>query len=108
MDTLEVEKTSPEADLFHRPARLMRVSSLASILSWVILAVAVILFGVQIYSLITQLAAAAGQYTIMQVIPAFFSPLMILMVGLFLAVILQVLAEGVYLVMDVEENTRKA
>ena len=108
MEKPEVQTTDVEADLFHRPARLMRIASLTSILSWVILVVAIIFFGVQIFSLVRQLIPAAGQYGFMDVLPAFLSPFLVLLPGLFLAVVLQVLSEGVYVMMDIEENTRKS
>ena len=105
---IEEKKAGSEADLFHRPDRLMRISTLANILSWVILVIAVIIFGVQLYRLIPQVIQVVGQYGFADIALAFVQPLMILLVGLFFTVILQVLAEGVYLLMDLEENTRKA
>ncbi len=107
MESPEVVKTDAEADLYHRPTRLMRLASLANVLSWVVLALAIIYFGVQMYSLVTQVLQVAGQYTVMQLLPAFFQPFVVLMPALFLVVLLHILSEGVYLVMDIEENTRK-
>jgi len=108
METIEKNVAEVEQDLFHRPGRLMRIASLANILSWVILVIAVLIFGVQMYSLISQVIQVIGQYSFMDIAPAFVSPLMVLLVGLFLTIVLQVLSEGVYMMMDVEENTRKA
>ncbi len=105
---VEEKAVSVETDLYHRPARLMRIAALANILSWVILVFAVLIFGVQFYSLIRQVVQVIGQYGFLDIAPAFVTPLMILFIGLFLTVILQMLSEGVYLLMDVEENTRKA
>ncbi len=107
MESTEVVKTDAEADLFHRPTRLMRLASLANVLSWVILVLAIIYFGVQMYSLVTQVIQVAGQYSIIQLLPAFFQPFVPTMVALFLVVLLHILSEGIYLMMDIEENTRK-
>lgn len=109
MESTEVMKTNAEAeaDLYHRPTRLVRIASIANILSWILLVLAILYFGVQMYSLITQVAQVAGQYKLMQLVPAFFSPFVVLLPALVLVVILQVLSEGIYLVMDIEENTRK-
>lgn len=108
METAEGQTAYTEADLFHRPTRLMRIASLASILSWVVLVFIILIFGVQMYSLIRQVIQVIGQYSFMDIAPAFVSPLMILFAGLFVTVILQGVSEGIYVLMDVEENTRKA
>ncbi len=108
METEEGKTPYAEADLFHRPARLMRIASMANILSWVVLIFVVLIFVVQMYSLIRQVVQVIGQYSLMDIAPAFVSPLVILFAGLFVTVILQVLSEGIYVMMDMEENTRKA
>jgi hypothetical protein len=108
METAEGKTAYTEADLFHRPTRLMRIASMANILSWVVLIFVVLIFGVQMFSLIRQVIQVIGQYGFMDIAPAFVTPLMILFAGLFVTVILQGLSECIYVVMDVEENTRKA
>lgn len=107
MESPEVVKTDADTDLYHRPTRLMRMASIANVLSWILLVLAILYFGIQTYNLVTQVIQVAGQYTLVQLVPAFFSPFIVLMPALFLVVVLQILSEGIYLVMDIEENTRK-
>ncbi len=108
METAEVKPAFTEADLFHRPTRLMRIATMANILSWVVLVFVVLIFGVQMYSLIRQVIQVVGQYGLMDIAPAFVTPVMILFAGLFVTILLQGLSEGIYVLMDMEENTRKA
>ena len=112
MDTevLEVAavETAPETDLYHRPARITRISTMTGIFSWVILAIGVLIFGYLSYSLVTSIVQAGPGIAFSQIVQAFITPFMILVVSLFLFAVLQWLAEVVYLWMDIEENTRKA
>ena len=111
MDTEVVEtvvETTPEADLYHRPARITRISTMTGIFSWVILVIGVLIFGYLSYSLITSIVQAGPGIALSQIVQAFITPFLILVVSLFLFAVLQWLAEVVYLWMDIEENTRKA
>ena len=94
-------------DLYHRPARLMRIASLANILSWVTLVVVVLFFVFFVTITIMTLTGGSGA-TILDLFPTLTLALVILLPGLFLAVILQLVSEGDYVLMDIEENTRKA
>ncbi len=111
MDTEVVEtvvETTPETDLYHRPARITRISTMTGIFSWVILVIGVLIFGYLSYSLITSIVQAGPGIALSQIVQAFITPFLILVVSLFLFAVLQWLAEVVYLWMDIEENTRKA
>jgi len=109
MDTEVVETVmaEPDADLYHRPGRLTRISSVTNIISWVILVIGVVIFGYLSYSLITSIIQAGPGITLSQIVQAFITPFMILVVSLFLYAVLQWMSEVVYLWMDMEENTRK-
>lgn len=111
-NVVEVEKvekveTAVEADLYHRPANLTRVSSLASIIGWVILVIGVVIFGYFAYSYTTSILQAGGGIAFGQIVQAFLLPVMILVLALFLFAVLLWMSEVVYLWMDLEENTRK-
>lgn len=107
VETVEIADTTPEADLYHRPASLTRVSALANIIGWVILVIGVGIFGYYAYILIDSIAQAGGGIAISQIVQAFITPFMILMISLFLFAVLEWMSEVVYLWMDLEENTRK-
>jgi len=108
-NVLEVEKveTAVEADLYHRPTNLTRVSTLANIIGWVVLVISVGIFGYLSYSLIDSIAQAGGAIGFGQIVQAFITPFLILVVGLFLFAVLEWMSEVVYVWMDIEENTRK-
>lgn len=108
-NVVEVEKveSAVEADLYHRPANLTRVSTLANIIGWVILVIGVVIFGYLSYSLTTSIIQAGGGITVGQIVQAFITPFLILVVSLFLFAVLLWMSEVVYLWMDLEENTRK-
>lgn len=109
MDTEVVESAvaAPEADLYHRPGRITRISSVTNVISWVILVLGVGIFGYLSYNLITSIIQAGPGVTAAQIVQAFITPILILIVSLFLYAVLQWMAEVVYLWMDIEENTRK-
>jgi hypothetical protein len=106
---VEVESTPRAAagpDLYHRPSRLNSVSNTASIVGWVILVIGVGIFGFFAYSLITSIIQAGGGIPLTQIVQAFITPFMILLVSLFLFAVLEWMSEVVYLWMDIEENSR--
>ncbi|MFA5838302.1 MAG: hypothetical protein WC837_15265 [Bellilinea sp.] len=107
LETAVVESVE-ETDLYHRPGRITRISTMTNIISWVILAIGVFIFGYLSYSLVTSIAGAGPGVAFSQIVQAFITPLLILVISLFLFAVLQWLAEVVYLWMDIEENTRKA
>jgi hypothetical protein len=107
VETVVVEPAA-EADLYHRPSRITRISTMSNIISWVILAIGVLIFGYLSYSLITSIVQAGPGIAFSQIVQAFITPFLILVVSLFLFAVLQWLSEVVYLWMDIEENTRKA
>jgi len=105
----EVEKVEivEEADLYHRPSNLTRVSSLANVIGWIVLVIGVVIFGYLSYSLTTSILQAGGGIGFGQIVQAFITPFLILVVSLFLFAVLLWMSEVVYLWMDIEENTRK-
>lgn len=101
-ETSEVEMN----DLYHRPQRMIRVANWANILSWVVLIVSglfLVFFISAIFVTITQSSANL----FIELVPTLVQAFLILIPGLFLFVTLQAISEGIYLLMDIEENTRK-
>ncbi len=101
----ETDDLPEEADTYHDSQRLVRISSVARGISWlaiVLLGLSVILsvfYFLQSLSTGGSLAFALATGLIVLLGP-------ILFFG-FIWVVLQVVAEGIYLFMDIEENTRK-
>ena len=77
MDTEVVEtvvETTPETDLYHRPARITRISTMTGIFSWVILVIGVLIFGYLSYSLITSIVQAGPEIALSADRSAFIAP----------------------------------
>jgi len=98
----ETFKEEERPDTYHDPVRLDRISSWANILSWIILVVVVLFTLFNLYGLIQQGALAAGA----AIIPSILSISFILLIGAFFFVVLQSIAEGLYLFRDIEDNLR--
>lgn len=92
-------------DLYHRPERMIRVANWANILSWIVLVVA----GLFLVFFISAIAVTISQSSnlFIDLVPTLVQAFLILIPGLFLFVSLQAISEGMYLLMDIEENTRK-
>lgn len=105
-EVAKVESES-EMDLYHRPANLTRVSALANIIGWIILVIGVLIFGYFTYSISTSILQAGGSVAFGQILNYLITPLLILVISLFLFAVLLWMSEVVYLWMDIEENTRK-
>ncbi len=106
MDSVPSNKPEEIPDLYHRPHRLMRVATWANILSWVVLVIAG-LFLVFFVSAITVTLSSSASRGVIDLIPTLIQAFLILVPGLFLFVCLQAIAESIYILMDIEENTRK-
>ena len=94
-----------EPDLYHRPNRLVRISSFANILSWISLAF--VAFFLVTFLFIFYQAIGQGA-TFMNMLSTVILVVAIIVVGLFFFVLLQAIAEGIFLLMDIEENSRKS
>lgn len=108
-NVVEVEKVElvEEADLYHRPARLTRASTIANVIGWVVLAAGIAIFGFYCYYYVSSIVQAGGGIPFASILQAFINPLIYLVVALVLFAVMQWMSEVVYLWMDLEENTRK-
>ncbi|MEN4012661.1 MAG: hypothetical protein AB1453_10450 [Chloroflexota bacterium] len=107
MELHQSDATEAIQDLYHRPHRLTRVATWANIFSWVVLAIAG-LFLVFFISAIVVTLTASGSRGVVDLIPTLIQLFLILIPGIFLFICLQAISEGIYVLMDIEENTRQA
>ena len=102
--TVEVTESESKLDLYHRPDRLIRISSFSNIMSWITLVVSSAIF---VYlAVIVGMSLAQGA-TFINLFSTIMLGCVILLLGLFIFVMLQAVAESVFVLMDIEENTRK-
>ncbi len=102
--TIEVKDEDAGNDLYHRPEKLIRISVFANILSWVTLVASSLIF---IYlAVIVGISLTQGA-TLTNMFSTIMLAFIILLPGLFLSVVLQAVGEAVFVLMDIEENTRK-
>jgi hypothetical protein len=98
----EIVPESDVDDRYSSPTKLLRIASWSYILSWVMLALSVILFVGRVY---LQFLDTWNLDLIFAFNWAFY--LSSLVGGIVWFVVLQAISEGIYLWMDVEENSRK-
>jgi hypothetical protein len=103
-ETPELAKSPVEdaaEDRYHTPENLFRIASWSNILSWVILAISVVIIIGNLFQQFQQ-GFPPGLMGVL-----YFASLIIpLLVGAFFFIFLQAIAEGIYVLMDIEENTR--
>ena len=92
-------------DTYHAPDKLFRLSAWSGYLSWVILILVVIIFLIRLVSEIPQLIEQPPG--LLDAVTYIISPFYTLAIGLFYFVILQAIAEGINIWMDIYENTQK-
>jgi hypothetical protein len=91
-----------EADTYHNFEQLIKISSYARTLSWVCLGGA----GTLLVVLFLSEMQGFGGIPLGALMLFLFSCFFVLLPGAFAFVVLQALAEGIYLFMDIESNTR--
>lgn len=101
-----IVETEEEPDTYHNRQRLDRISSWARGLSWLVIVLLVIVLVFDVGYLLPSLSTSGSlpQAVLMVFI---YLAIPILSFG-FMWVVLQVIAEGIYLFIDIEENTRLA
>lgn len=104
-ETVLPENESP-ADTYHNFARLVRIASWAALLSkaFLVLGTLIGLAGVAT-TFIGEASRFAG-FDPLAFFASLLNVLLIACISLFFFVLLQATAEGIYLLMDIEENTR--
>jgi len=99
-----------EEDTYHDPERLEKIASWAHTLSWVMLIFYIVKPLIEIYLLWVYSNASAttlSDFTANVILSGNRSILLEFFLAAVYFVLLQALSEGIYLFMDIEENTRK-
>jgi hypothetical protein len=104
--TEESDDTDDADDIYHNPSRILKIASWAVVLSWFFLALGVVLFIGVIRIGILRFAAPTSMDDLISTLYAVLSPFVIPLVSFFFFVLLQAVAEGIYVLLDVERNTR--
>jgi hypothetical protein len=102
------DESEQEDEKYHDAERLIKIASWAILLSWGFLAFAVLLVLLNMGLIIVSFSAPSNLFdlvgTSFRIVASFLTPL----VSLFFFILLRAIAEGIYLLMDVEVNTRDA
>jgi hypothetical protein len=97
-----------EEETFYNYKHLTNIASWAKLLSWIVLVLGVV-FLFAIIAVVVQIFPQFSSGTSpVQVLPSILTYVMYGFLCGFLFVILQAVAEGIYVLMDIEENTKKA
>jgi hypothetical protein len=93
-----------EEDQYHNPGALETIAMIAKALGWAVLVIGLLILGTGIYWIITNYKSAP----FIQVwIPFLLQFLFYAVVLFFFFILLLAAAEGIYVLMDIEENTRR-
>jgi len=101
----QVEEKNEKTDLYHNPEALWRIAGWSRVISWIILAVVLVAVGLNVYQFVQYVVASKPAYNI-QITNSILSMLFNLSFGVFFFLVLQAVAEGIYILLDIEENTR--
>jgi hypothetical protein len=99
---IETPEKSAEEDLYHEPAKLIRISLWANSISWVILALTVLSVGVNVYYMVV--SGGISSFNFMAILNLLYS----LAIGVFFFLALQAVSEGVYILMDILDGVRES
>ncbi len=89
-----------EEDTYYNSTALSRISMAAKLISWLFALVGAIMLGWTVYNVVQ-----AG-VPLSQVFSNILNTLFIVLIAWFFAVMLQAIGEGIYVAMDIAENTR--
>jgi hypothetical protein len=107
-ETIEIMEENVE-ETYHSPSKLIRISTWANTISWLILALFIILTGGRIYTdgqqILQAFQQSGGQLPWIQVVLFVADRLSSsLFVGLFYFLVLQAVSEGINILMDIHEG----
>jgi hypothetical protein len=102
--TVQKSETEQKPDTYHDPDKLTQFANIADILSWVFLFIFAVSAGIIVYLIYYFYKNHAPLEQFFLNLPSFLVPLI---VGGFAWVVLKLISEGVYLLMDIEDNTRR-
>jgi hypothetical protein len=100
----EIDEEEEEADTYHDYKAISSIAMIANVMAWVLLVLSVaglIVLGVVIYEARASIGGTSnGIFSVVSAIVPFFP-------GFFFFVVLRALAEGLYVLIDIEANTRR-
>src|SRR4030042_4119861 len=90
-------------DTYHEQGALLGIATTAGWLSWVFLALSAVVGGVILYLVYLTATTRIAIEQFVLTLPTYLVPLFL---GAFFWIVLRLISEGVYLLMDIEDNTR--
>ncbi len=93
-----------KSDTYHNQDSMMRIAVYAERISWLFLVLTLIVAGVIFYLIYLTATGQIGTEQLMLNIPSYLVPLFL---GGFFWILLRLISEGVYILMDIEDNTRQ-
>ena len=102
--TEEVEEEVDEGQTYHNPNKLIRLGTWSSTISWIVLAVTVVVGFVQLY-LNVQQVNQYGQVPPLAWVYYIGDGLQTILIGVFYFIVLQAVAEGINILLDIFENS---
>lgn len=102
--TIQPTNVEPKPDTYHDPDKLTVFANIADIMSWVFLFIFVLTGGIIIYLIWYFYKNHAPLEQFFLNLPTFLVPFI---VGGFAWIVLKLVSEGIYLLMDIEDNTRQ-
>jgi hypothetical protein len=114
MATEAVEEPSEDEDTYHEFRRVVRIATVAKVLSWISLGVCVLLLVLDTFLIVSVVQGAAALapddpgYTISRTLDTIVRSLVPILSSGFFFVLLQATSEGIYILLDIEDNTRRA
>jgi len=95
-------------DTYYNFDHLLSIASWASALSWCFLLVGGLIILTPVVILIENFVSGSASFNLLEIIPSLLNTLLSALVSVFFFVMSRAIAEGLFLLMDIEDNTRRA
>jgi predicted permease len=93
-----------EEDQYHNPGTMETIATLAKALGWAVFVVGLVILGLGIYWVFTNYKNASTEQILYSFCLQF---LFYAVVPFFFSILLMGVSEGIYVLLDIEENTRR-
>src|SRR5258708_34749823 len=103
----ELDESEADGDTYHSPRRIANIASIALPLSWFFLAWGIVFAVAMVIQELPRLGYDLNNLAIPSLLSALFVPSLPILLGILLFVLCRAVAEGLYLLMDIEDNTRR-
>ena len=113
MDTETTEEPSEDEDTYHEFDRVVRIASVAKVFSWISLGVCLLLIALDVFLVSSAVSGAAAlppydpSYIVARTWNAIATSAIPILFSGFFFVLLQAVSEGIYILLDIEDNTRR-